>query len=245
MDLKETLQYYRKEKGLSQIELAEILEVSRQTISKWETGTVLPSAENLLALSQLYGVPVDGLLNGREAENFRSERSLSLPEPEHPLRSRRRLLFGVLIVLFLSDLLFFFMDSSYYSSENPFAVLTQFARILTCCAIGLGFAWLDRYRPVNRRISLLIAAAALFLGLYPSFMPTPLLWQFYDRIVWNGYINPEVFYPPHALHTFLGWTLCDQCAVLAHMFLVLFFQLGRLWLSRRRTVLPQTIIRQV
>ena len=49
MDLKESLSSYRKEQGLSQVELAEALDVSRQTISKWETGAALPSAENLLA----------------------------------------------------------------------------------------------------------------------------------------------------------------------------------------------------
>lgn len=38
MDLKESLSFYRKEQGLSQVELAEALDVSRQTISKWETG---------------------------------------------------------------------------------------------------------------------------------------------------------------------------------------------------------------
>ena len=62
MDLKESLSFYRKEQGLSQVELAEALDVSRQTISKWETGAALPSAENLLALSRLYGVTVDALL---------------------------------------------------------------------------------------------------------------------------------------------------------------------------------------
>ena len=66
MDLKETLVFFRKKQGLSQIELAEALEVSRQTVSKWETGVALPSAENLLALSRLYGVPVDDLLNSAE-----------------------------------------------------------------------------------------------------------------------------------------------------------------------------------
>ena len=54
MDLKESLSFYRKEQGLSQVELAEARDVSRQTISKWETGAALPSAENLLALSRLY-----------------------------------------------------------------------------------------------------------------------------------------------------------------------------------------------
>ena len=38
MELKDTLQFYRKRQGLSQIDLADALKVSRQTISKWERG---------------------------------------------------------------------------------------------------------------------------------------------------------------------------------------------------------------
>lgn len=62
MDLKESLSFYRKEQGLSQVELAEALDVSRQTISKWETGLVCPSADNLAKLSKAFGVPADAFL---------------------------------------------------------------------------------------------------------------------------------------------------------------------------------------
>ena len=62
MDLKESLSFYRKEQGLSQVELAEALDISRQTISKWETGLVCPSADNLAKLSKAFGVPADAFL---------------------------------------------------------------------------------------------------------------------------------------------------------------------------------------
>lgn len=47
---------------MSQEELAEKIEVSRQAISRWETGTTLPDANNILALSKLYSVTADYLL---------------------------------------------------------------------------------------------------------------------------------------------------------------------------------------
>lgn len=56
----------RKAAGLSQTELAEKLGLSRQAISKWETGTVVPTAENLYALAKLYHVSLDWLVNGEE-----------------------------------------------------------------------------------------------------------------------------------------------------------------------------------
>ena len=64
MKLEEKLTALRKEKGLSQLELAEALGVSRQAVSRWEVGASAPGTENLLALSRLYGVPLDELVGG-------------------------------------------------------------------------------------------------------------------------------------------------------------------------------------
>ena len=51
----------RKAKGLSQKAAAELLSVSRQAVAKWENGKSRPSAESLLALSKLYGIPPEEL----------------------------------------------------------------------------------------------------------------------------------------------------------------------------------------
>ena len=64
MELNEKLLSLRKKNKLTQAQVAETLDVSRQAISNWETGAVLPSTDNLLALSRLYQVPLDHLLNG-------------------------------------------------------------------------------------------------------------------------------------------------------------------------------------
>lgn len=63
MKLDEKLVHLRKEKGLTQLELAEAVNVSRQAVSKWESGGGMPSTENLCSLSELYGVSVVYLLN--------------------------------------------------------------------------------------------------------------------------------------------------------------------------------------
>lgn len=52
----------RKEKGLSQEELADKLSVSRQAISKWERGESLPDTDNLIRLAKLYGVSIDEIV---------------------------------------------------------------------------------------------------------------------------------------------------------------------------------------
>lgn len=63
MKLSEKLVLLRKQKGVSQESLAECLDVSRQTISRWESGTALPDAANLVQLSKLFEVSTDYLLN--------------------------------------------------------------------------------------------------------------------------------------------------------------------------------------
>ena len=63
MKLSEKIFTLRKEKGLSQEELAEKLNVSRQAVSRWEGGSALPDATNVLQLSRLFEVSADYLLN--------------------------------------------------------------------------------------------------------------------------------------------------------------------------------------
>lgn len=53
----------RKQKGLTQMDLAERLNISRQAVSRWESGAAVPSTDNLKVLSNLYGVSIDYLLN--------------------------------------------------------------------------------------------------------------------------------------------------------------------------------------
>ena len=62
MTLGQRIQALRKEKGLSQEALGEALGVSRQAVSKWESGASDPSTSNLLALAKLYGVSAEDLL---------------------------------------------------------------------------------------------------------------------------------------------------------------------------------------
>ena len=55
----------RKEHELSQEKLGEIIGVTNKTISRWETGTYLPSAEMLLSMSKLFDVSINELLSGK------------------------------------------------------------------------------------------------------------------------------------------------------------------------------------
>lgn len=66
MTLGERIAYYRKKAGYSQEGLAERLGVSRQAISKWETGEATPDAERIIVLAAALGISTDTLLLGKE-----------------------------------------------------------------------------------------------------------------------------------------------------------------------------------
>lgn len=82
MKLEEKLVQLRRDNGLSQTDVAERLDLSRQAISRWEVGASLPSTENLKALARLYGVSVDMLLDERRA--LGTEEEPQMPEEDTP-----------------------------------------------------------------------------------------------------------------------------------------------------------------
>ena len=65
MELCERLSQMRKAHSFTQMELAEALGVSRQAVSKWEVGSSVPSTDNLIRLSQLYGITLAELLDSQ------------------------------------------------------------------------------------------------------------------------------------------------------------------------------------
>lgn len=68
MTIGEQIQNLRIQKGLTQERLAEMLEVSRQSISKWELGQAIPDVDKIIRMSELFNVSTDTLLL-RNAEN--------------------------------------------------------------------------------------------------------------------------------------------------------------------------------
>lgn len=90
MEFNEKLQELRKQKELTQEELAQALYVSRAAISKWESGRGYPSIDSLKQISTYFCVSIDTLLSGNEA--------LSLAEETHRKKNaqHRNLVFSLL-----------------------------------------------------------------------------------------------------------------------------------------------------
>ena len=175
MEFHEKLQELRKQKGLTQEELAESLYVSRTAISKWESGRGYPNIDSLKAIAKFFSVTIDALLSGEEVLTIAEE---DQKQKESLLRD---MVFGLLdlsaaIVFFVP---FFGQKADGYVQAVSLLFLTEVAPYLKAAyfvmtigmvAFGISTLVLQNYRGAfwlrsKSILSLLIntATALLFI----------------------------------------------------------------------------------
>ncbi len=134
MTFSEKLLTLRRDVGLSQEKLAEALNVSRQAVSRWEQGTAMPDAQNLLQLSRLFSVSVDYLLH----DDFESDHDIpAVRQTEEAMKSEaekeRNRQVAVAVVLGLQALCFFWALTGYVVFNAWLMVFP----LVTCQFVGL------------------------------------------------------------------------------------------------------------
>lgn len=106
MSLGEKIFTYRTKMNLSQGDLAEMLDVSRQSISKWETNTSIPDLDKIIKLSEIFQITIDELVKENYSEQTFVEEQYSKTEERKSNTTKVigtiLLCFGFLIVLLLS-----------------------------------------------------------------------------------------------------------------------------------------------
>lgn len=133
MKLSDKIIELRKSNGMSQEDLAEKLNVSRQAISRWESGTAMPDANNILQISKLFGVTTDYLLN----DDYRSDNDL--PKVKEIQNDNLGQIMGYLVTLEVMILLMQFMTTVIL--QNVFFAFLSFLPFVA--AIG-GFEYAYR-----------------------------------------------------------------------------------------------------
>ena len=104
MTLGENIVRLRTEKNWSQGDLADALDISRQSVSKWETDASVPELEKLLKLSELFGVTLDELVRGEDAPQSEpaaaeAQNALSSFVPQAvPARDKSRSIIGTVLL---------------------------------------------------------------------------------------------------------------------------------------------------
>lgn len=82
MSLAENIYKFRTQKNMSQLDLADALEISRQSVSKWETGAAVPELEKLIRMSNLFGISLDELVSGEAPAPKAKPVQDEAPEPK-------------------------------------------------------------------------------------------------------------------------------------------------------------------
>lgn len=103
MTLGKRIAQLRMQRGISQIELAEQLAVSRQAISKWETDGSVPELEKLIQLSEIFGVTLDELVKGEDVPPpppAPAPEPTPQPAPEPKATSSTQQIIGVILLCF-------------------------------------------------------------------------------------------------------------------------------------------------
>ena len=153
MDLIKTgnfLKELRKEKGLTQEQLAEQMGVARRTVSRWETGMNMPDLDLLIELSDLYETDLREILSGeRKSEKMNEElketvlqvADYSNEEKERLLRRMHLLFIAGLIgfIVFLVIVMFDLQDTAPYEAIGSFGLGLAFGMVI------LGVIFTSRY----------------------------------------------------------------------------------------------------
>ena len=167
MEFHEKLQELRKNRGLTQEELAELLYVSRAAISKWESGRGYPSIDSLKEISKYFSVSIDDLLSG--------EKLVFIAEKENKsnIQSMCELVLGIIDICYLMLVILPFYPNTvdgFVYSVNLFAYTqtTVLNRCIYWClfvAMGLlGILELILTRFRNEKRNKILTNLSMILG---------------------------------------------------------------------------------
>ena len=169
MEFNEKLQALRKQKGLTQEELADALYVSRTAVSKWESGRGYPNIDTIKNIAKFFNLTVDELLSGEELLNLAKE------DNKKKQKHFCDLVFGLLDI---STVMFFFIPFFAERSEaiksvnllaltvSPYLKTAYFVLIIAVILLGvltLALQTLDNKFKVKNIISTILTAVLLLL----------------------------------------------------------------------------------
>lgn len=177
MTIGEKLLNLRKEKHLSQEEVAEKLGVTRQTISKWETDGSTPDFDKIVPLCQLYGITADELLTGKKSNDEK------IKTAEEIMENKKKKGVGIALgVLFYFMAVIWIMITIPVLNMNPIvgsSIFLAFCGIGTYVIIYTNMVYGQKVKKkekeeqepkVLKQIKIIIETVTLLVYLYISFV---------------------------------------------------------------------------
>lgn len=131
MDFSEKILSLRKSRGLTQEQLAEKLNVSRQSVSKWESGQAIPELETIVALCRVFDITTDYLLKPSEMDELSIKTEMLEKQQQQLLirEQRYKRIFTCIMYSLGIYLLFFavyFIGHFYFEIWNPSVIFAEF-----------------------------------------------------------------------------------------------------------------------
>ena len=133
MSIGKNINKLRTDKNLSQGELAELLDVSRQSVSKWETDAAIPDLEKLIKICDVFGVSLDEITDRKIREPERQDTD----KPKNRSSSTQKI---IGYILFAFSLLFGFIVLLYGNQKGDFIILLPIALAIMVCGLLCLFA---------------------------------------------------------------------------------------------------------
>ncbi|CAJ1202437.1 hypothetical protein CPR19088_GLDEOEPO_00984 [Companilactobacillus paralimentarius] len=167
MEIGKQLQYQRKQRNMSQEVLAKKLNISRQSISKWESGAALPSFANVIAISELFDISLDELIKGDAALMDKFENGSKM----------NKALFITIVGIGLAIVAFIISAGFLHISENS---LNDWLILPTVISF-VAFAWSIKWKNIDKIVSkwtVLLGIIWLALVMWPN------LYSF-----WTGFVT--------------------------------------------------------
>ena len=197
MNIGERLLELRKQKGLSQEEVADQVGVTRQTVSKWEVGESKPDFDKIIPLCDLFSITTEELLRG---EKRKEEQQVSKEEvyDRRKIKRKTAMILSISIFLYFLSISWIVLASSFEFMSDEFMV----SIFLLICAIATSMivyhfvsipkekernAKLEK-RNSNKRLDSIIAMIFTAIYLYISFITgalyiTLILWIVYSIVI--------------------------------------------------------------
>ena len=140
MDISEKILKLRKANNMTQEQLAEQLQVSRQAVSKWESGQAVPDADKLPAMSDLFHVTIDYLLKPSEIDELSIKTEILEKQQQEMIQKERQrdaffhCLFSCLAI-YLIAFAVYFIGHFYFQIWNPSVIFAEFLIATAICIL--------------------------------------------------------------------------------------------------------------
>lgn len=114
------LQKLREEKYLTQEELARMIPISREAISKWERGTTKPSKSSVIRLSEIFEVSIEEILSGKRLDKYNKDLVFELYNEKNRLQKGIKILIGIILTTIILIFIYIFLNT--YNSIKIYTI---------------------------------------------------------------------------------------------------------------------------